>query len=227
MSTGFGGKVAECLRAHSLHTIRQVQALSLQSLTSLTQLKRASAQSLLDFAHGIDPCVPAARGPPKTISLQMTLTPVPLPIHPSWKSGGAIGGTDATGGTLQPLFIHGSDSGQRMRELLSVMLHDLADRVLQDRCVTSTLTIMFVFRSVDSQIMLVDRSVDSQHCICSQICRRSKSCLFSDLSVMLHDLADRVVQDRCVLSTLTSTAPSYTHVCHAVNARRAGPRHSC
>lgn len=135
LRAGYGGKVAQALRKHGVATAVGVQALSASALQTLCELPPESAQTLLHLAHGRDDRVPAPKPPPQTISLQMTLTPVPVAMHPSWRGDGAAHAVAGSkDGMLQPLLLGGEGSHERMCALLHVMLRDLLVRVVKDRC---------------------------------------------------------------------------------------------
>ena len=132
---GYGGKVAQSLRKHGVTTAAGVQALSAAALQTLCDLSADSAQTLLHLAHGRDDRVPAPKPPPQTISLQMTLTPVPCAMHPSWRGEGtAQAAAGSKDGMLQPLLLGAEGAHERMCTLLRVMLRDLLERVVKDRC---------------------------------------------------------------------------------------------
>eukprot|EP00892_Ulva_mutabilis_P003919 jgi/Ulvmu1/189/UM001_0193.1 len=134
---GFGGRVAQQLAQHGIRTATDLQAVTPGALRALCpSLSEASAATLLQYAHGVDPVPPRVRPPPKTLSLQMTLTPVPLPMHPS-AAGPAAAAAPAAAGRdddrmLMPLQLLADDAGARMQSLLSVMLRDLLGRVWLD-----------------------------------------------------------------------------------------------
>lgn len=138
VNAGFGGRVAQQLAQHSIHTATDLQPVAPAALRALCpSLTEASATTLLQYAHGDDPMPPRARPPPKTLSLQMTLTPVPLPMHPSAAGPSATAAPAAAGGgddrMLLPLHLLADDAAARMQSLLHVMLRDLLGRVWQDR----------------------------------------------------------------------------------------------
>lgn len=124
--------MAVALREHSASTIAAVQAFSVATLQQICGLAEPAARTLHDLAHGRDPRIPTPRPAPKVLSLQMTLTPVPLPELPGVQRKGK-------GGMLMPLLLGGDDVAPRMSQLLAVMLQDLLARVVEDRCVQHAL----------------------------------------------------------------------------------------
>ena len=131
--------MAEQLRALGCCTVKSVQNVSQAFLQAELALSAAQAATLSEYAFGRDARVVTKRPPPRTISLQMTLTPVPLKMHPSHASrGAACGGSEA--GWLLPLLIHAADALPRMCSLCSVMVNNLLARVIADRCVCCTHT---------------------------------------------------------------------------------------
>jgi hypothetical protein len=132
---GFGGKVAQALRQHGIATVAALQSVSVASLQELCSLPAATAYTLSELSFGRDTRVPRLKLPPKAFSLQMSLTPIAIPMHPSWSANGMpseVGGVKS--GMLQPLFLNEPDANARMMSLLSLMLKDLLIRVVQDRC---------------------------------------------------------------------------------------------
>ena len=138
--------MAAALRQHGVADAVALQAVSQEALQQWCDLVPPAARALLELAHGRDPCVPRHKPPPKVLSLQMTLTPVAIPFHPSWSadsSASAING-GSHDGMLHPLFLDDSDAHTRMMSLLQLMLRDLLVRVVQDRCVHVILTCLFL-----------------------------------------------------------------------------------
>ena len=137
-AAGYGGKVAQALRQHGITTAAELQHVSVASLQQLCGLSAAAAHTLAELAHGRDARIPAHKAPPKAISLQMTLTPVAIPMPAAWSADGcvsAVGG--CRNGMLQPLLLDDDDADGRMTSLLTLMLRDLLIRVVQDRCPSS------------------------------------------------------------------------------------------
>lgn len=94
------------------------------SIQELCSLSPTAAHALVELAHGRDPRVPTKRAPAKVLSLQMSLSEVPQTVS---EGNGARR-------IVQPLVLGKPDAATRMAQLLQVMLKDLLDRVLQDRC---------------------------------------------------------------------------------------------
>lgn len=59
VTAGFGGKVAQALAAHSIHSAQQVSSMKLSALRTLcSTLTEQSAQKLLEYSCGIDHSLP-------------------------------------------------------------------------------------------------------------------------------------------------------------------------
>ncbi|KAK9829085.1 hypothetical protein WJX72_003815 [[Myrmecia] bisecta] len=126
-----GGVVAETLRAAGVETVADLQAWSVTQLHQALGFKPAVAAQLHDWARGIchEPVI--EKGPAKTISVQMTLTPVQLAMHPSLSHTTSAAGGQA--GVFEPLPIDSPDLKVRLRRLLTAMGCDLLNRVLNDK----------------------------------------------------------------------------------------------
>jgi hypothetical protein len=123
--------VAQRLQQHGIATAADIQKLSAAALQSLCGLSGAMAAQLWEYGGGRDSQLPTVRPPPKTLSVQTSLTPVPIAMHPSC-AGRAVATGDSNG-MLQPLMVHGRDTHEGMMLLLSQMLRDMLARVQQDR----------------------------------------------------------------------------------------------
>ena len=109
--------------------------MSLGSLQQLCNLSVDAAQTLHKYAHGRDARVPEHKAPPKVLSLQMPLTPVPLPMPAAWSADGTASEINGSkGGMLQPLHLDDGDAQARLMSLLVLMLRDMVVRVVEDRC---------------------------------------------------------------------------------------------
>ena len=71
------------------------QAWSAQQLQQDLGFASEQARQLSEWSHGIDASSVAERPPPKTLSIQMTLTPIPLVMHPSMGRDIAVAGGKA------------------------------------------------------------------------------------------------------------------------------------
>ena len=72
-----------------------VQAWTAQQLQQDLGFAPEQAQQLSEWSHGRDKAPVAERPPPKTLSIQMTLTPIPLVMHPSMGRDIAVAGGKA------------------------------------------------------------------------------------------------------------------------------------
>lgn len=78
--------------AGAIHTIADLQPFTTPQLEQLLGVKPAVAQQLHGWARGLDPSPVQEREPPRTLSVQMTLTLVPRPMP------AALGRVSASGG---------------------------------------------------------------------------------------------------------------------------------
>lgn len=76
-------------------TLVHSQAWTPQQLQQDLGFASEPAQQLSDWSHGRDHAPVAERPPPKTLSIQMTLTPIPLVMHPSMGRDIAVAGGKA------------------------------------------------------------------------------------------------------------------------------------
>ena len=72
-----------------------IQAWSAQQLQQDLGFASDQARQLSEWSHGVDASPVAERPPPKTLSIQMTLTPIPLVMHPSMGRDIAVAGGKA------------------------------------------------------------------------------------------------------------------------------------
>ena len=72
-----------------------MQAWSPQQLQKDLGFAADQAKQLSEWSHGFDASPVAERPPPKTLSIQMTLTPIPLVMHPSMGRDIAVAGGKA------------------------------------------------------------------------------------------------------------------------------------
>ena len=72
-----------------------MQAWSAQQLQQDLGYAADQAKQLSDWSRGLDASPVAERPPPKTLSIQMTLTPIPLVMHPSMGRDIAVAGGKA------------------------------------------------------------------------------------------------------------------------------------
>lgn len=72
-----------------------LQAWTPQQLQQDLGFAADQAQQLSEWSHGRDSAPVAERPPPKTLSIQMTLTPIPLVMHPSMGRDIAVAGGKA------------------------------------------------------------------------------------------------------------------------------------
>ena len=72
-----------------------LQAWSAQQLQQDLGFTADQAKQLAEWSHGLDSGQVAERPPPKTLSIQMTLTPIPLVMHPSMGRDIAVAGGKA------------------------------------------------------------------------------------------------------------------------------------
>ena len=82
--------------ADGISAATDLQRYSQQQLESELGLKPAAAAQLAQWCRGLDSTPVQERGPPKTLSVQMSLTPQLLKMHPSQgptvsASGGCAG----------------------------------------------------------------------------------------------------------------------------------------
>ena len=82
---------------HVLMTLctTHIQAWSAQQLQQDLGFASDQARQLSEWSHGVDASPVAERPPPKTLSIQMTLTPIPLVMHPSMGRDIAVAGGKA------------------------------------------------------------------------------------------------------------------------------------
>ncbi len=79
----------------SLPCMLHTQAWSAQQLQKDLGFAPDQAKQLSEWSHGLDSSPVAERPPPKTLSIQMTLTPIPLAMHPSMGRDIAVAGGKA------------------------------------------------------------------------------------------------------------------------------------
>ena len=72
-----------------------MQAWSSQQLQKDLGFAPDQAKQLSEWSHGQDASPVVERPPPKTLSIQMTLTPIPLAMHPSLGRDIAVAGGKA------------------------------------------------------------------------------------------------------------------------------------
>lgn len=95
--------LVQCIHAqrrHKWHSAQLshfsvVQAWTAQQLQQDLGFAPEQAQQLSEWSHGRDKAPVAERPPPKTLSIQMTLTPIPLVMHPSMGRDIAVAGGKA------------------------------------------------------------------------------------------------------------------------------------
>lgn len=126
-----GGKVTDTLTLAGVHTVADLQAWSPQQLQKDLGFAADQAKQLSEWSHGFDASPVAERPPPKTLSIQMTLTPIPLVMHPSMGRDIAVAGGKA--GLLEPLPIGAANFRERLDGLLAAMSADILGRVMGDR----------------------------------------------------------------------------------------------
>lgn len=126
-----GGKVTDTLTLAGIHTVANLQAWSAQQLQQDLGFAADQAKQLSEWSHGLDASPVAERPPPKTLSIQMTLTPIPLVMHPSMGRDIAVAGGKA--GLLEPLPIGAANFRERLDGLLVAMGADILGRVLGDK----------------------------------------------------------------------------------------------
>ncbi|KAL3138106.1 hypothetical protein ABBQ38_005336 [Trebouxia sp. C0009 RCD-2024] len=126
-----GGKVADTLNVAGVHSVADLQAWNGQQLQQDLGFAPDQAKQLADWSHGDDSSPVIKRPPPKTLSIQMTLTPIPLVMHPSMGRDIAVAGGKA--GLLEPLPIGASNFRERLDGLLAAMGADILGRVLGDK----------------------------------------------------------------------------------------------
>ncbi|KAK9863912.1 hypothetical protein WJX84_000340 [Apatococcus fuscideae] len=122
-----GGKVADTLSAAGVHSIADVQAWSEAQLREDLGFQPDIAAQLWAWCRGQCEEEVAERGPPKTLSVQISLTPVPLAMHPS--QGAQVSAAGGKAGMFEPLPLGQPDFRMRLRSLLQAMGNDLLNRV--------------------------------------------------------------------------------------------------
>ncbi|EFN58875.1 hypothetical protein CHLNCDRAFT_140768 [Chlorella variabilis] len=125
---GYGGKAAEAFERHGIAAATDLQRYSQHQLEQLLGLKPAAAAQLAQWCRGVD--TTPERGPPKTLSVQMSLTPQLLPMHPS--QGRTVSASGGPPGVLEPLVVGKPGFRRRVRQLMEAMGLDLVQRVLED-----------------------------------------------------------------------------------------------
>ncbi|DBA78854.1 TPA: hypothetical protein ACH3X1_008741 [Trebouxia sp. C0004] len=126
-----GGKVTDTLTLAGIYTVADLQAWSAQQLQQDLGFAADQAEQLSEWSHGFDASPVAERPPPKTLSIQMTLTPIPLVMHPSMGRDIAVAGGKA--GLLEPLPIGAANFRERLDGLLLAMGADILGRVMGDK----------------------------------------------------------------------------------------------
>ncbi|KAL4457562.1 hypothetical protein ABPG75_012427 [Micractinium tetrahymenae] len=128
---GYGGKVSEAFEQHGIRMATDLQRLSQHQMEQLLGLKPAAAAQLHGWCRGLDDTPVQDRGPPKTLSVQMSLTPQLLSMHPS--QGLTVSASGGRAGVLEPLVTGRPDFRTRVRQLMTAMGLDLLQRVQEDR----------------------------------------------------------------------------------------------
>ncbi|PSC72656.1 protease 2 isoform A [Micractinium conductrix] len=127
----YGGRAAEVFEQHGVSVATDLQRFTQQQLEQMLACKPAAAAQLAQWCRGLDDTPVQDRGPPKSLSVQMSLTPQPLPMHPSQGLTVAVAGGRA--GVLEPLVTGRTDFRLRVRQLMAAMGGDLLQRVQEDR----------------------------------------------------------------------------------------------
>ncbi|KAL4440655.1 hypothetical protein ABPG77_000364 [Micractinium sp. CCAP 211/92] len=128
---GYGGKAAEAFEQHGIGAATDLQRLSQQQMEQLLGLKPAAAAQLHAWCRGLDNTPVQDRGPPKTLSVQMSLTPQLVSMHPS--HGLMVSAAGGRAGVFEPLVTGRADFRPRVRQLMCAMGLDLLQRVQEDR----------------------------------------------------------------------------------------------
>ncbi|KAK9798496.1 hypothetical protein WJX73_001735 [Symbiochloris irregularis] len=126
-----GGKDSTAFAKAGIQSVADLQSWSEQQLRQDLGFTRDRAAQLAQWARGECSAAVAVRPPPKSLSVQMSLTPVPLPMHPSFQ-GRSVCDDPSSTGMLQPVEVHAETFTRRMRMLLAAMTGDLMGRICAD-----------------------------------------------------------------------------------------------
>ncbi|KAK9831624.1 hypothetical protein WJX74_003145 [Apatococcus lobatus] len=125
-----GGKIADVLTAAGVTTIADVQGWSEAQLRQDLGFQPDVAASLWAWCRGQCEEEVAEKGPPKTLSVQISLTPVPLAMHPA--AGAQVSAAGGKAGMFEPLPLGQPHFRMRLRSLLQAMGNDLLNRINMD-----------------------------------------------------------------------------------------------
>lgn len=126
-----GGKDSHAFARAGISCVADLQGWSEQQLRQELGFTRERARQLAEWGWGRCSLPVTPRQPPKSLSVQMSLTPIPLPMHPSF-SGRSVCDDDSATGMLEPLAIHADNFSRRLAMLLTAMSGDLMQRIVLD-----------------------------------------------------------------------------------------------
>jgi nucleotidyltransferase/DNA polymerase involved in DNA repair len=126
---GMGGRAGAALAALGAASALDLRRFSAAELAAAAGVGDARGALLAAWSRGEDPTPVEERGPPVSLSVQMALMPMELPVLSAWAAPPAGGGAP---GRLRPLAVDAPDFAARAAALVAAMAPDLLERVRED-----------------------------------------------------------------------------------------------